>query len=235
MNLFYTVPELVNPPFIRLEGQEAIHAVKVLRYRTDDPIHITDGCGKLYEATVTDTGKKHLSAKIKREIEEVRQQPYISLLVGLIKKKDRLEFAVEKCVELGADRIQIFIGDHSEKQNVRTDRLMAAALSAMKQSLRTYLPAVDLFKSLEDAIRASGDGVLIMADEASKNPGVIQTNPDPASEHLVLIVGPEGGFSERERKTLMKEDAKPWSLGPKRLRTETAAIAIVNCFRAVKG
>ena len=226
MNLIYTEPDRIRRPQLRLEGSEAEHAIKVLRYRQGDEIHVTDGLGTHYTAQVSETGRGHLSAEIINEKKTTEKGPAITILIGLIKKRDRLEFAVEKCVELGASRIYLFRGDHSEQQNVRMDRIESTILSAMKQSLRFRLPDTGLFNNLPDALEAAGEGLLIMADETVDGTPDISHEVGDASD-LNLVVGPEGGFSQQERALLIRAGAGAYSLGANRLRTETAAAIMV--------
>lgn len=230
MNLFYSPAHLIQPPNIRIEGQEALHALKVLRYKKGDQIYVTDGRGSLYKAQILETGKNYLTAEILKQTSEDREKPFVTILIGIIKKRDRLEFAVEKCVELGAGRIILYKGDHSEKQNVRIDRIEAAVLSAMKQSLRYYLPETIIKNSLEEALHEAGTGKVFIADETANTS---EWNPTfPKTDQPVLVVGPEGGFSDKERALLKKSDPAYCSLGSKRLRTETAAIVMVHRFTA---
>ncbi|MDX1592526.1 MAG: RsmE family RNA methyltransferase [Balneolaceae bacterium] len=232
MNLFYAEPGQIRPPIIELIGSEADHALKVMRYRKGDEIHITDGKGAHYTAVVSDSSKGRLVAEISHTQHEDKENSELIILIGLIRKRDRMEFAVEKCVELGANQIYIFRGDHSEKQKVRTDRIEATILSAMKQSLRFVKPGFKLFDSLAEAIAdPSITGTLIVADETADQ----ENEADPLNVtnemNHILVVGPEGGFSEKERSLLKKAGAKTYSLGKKRLRTETAAAIMVDRFR----
>lgn len=231
MNLFYAQLADITVPIIKLKGQESKHAIKVLRYRIGDKILITDGAGNLYHCKINSIGQTDLTAEIETSEFEERSKPEVILLLGLIKKRDRLEFAVEKCVELGADKIVIFKGEHSEKQNVREDRIITTALSAMKQSLRTYLPVIEVAKNLKQAVTmVQNDGGIIFADETeNKTESVHNLN---LKDQCTLIVGPEGGFSASEREWLKNEGAVPYSLGKKRLRTETAAFAMVDRFKS---
>ncbi|MEX0823123.1 MAG: RsmE family RNA methyltransferase [Balneolaceae bacterium] len=228
MNLFFADPKDVHPSFIFLRGQEAVHAAKVLRYGTGDELFVTDGEGTQYRTVIREIEKNEIILDQVDKITEEREVPNIQLFLGVIKKRDRLEFAVEKAVELGVNEIVLFKGRHSVKENVRMDRIEAAILSAMKQSLRVYLPGVSMFSSLKDAIeKKAGDSELILADETSRQT-TIRVNP---FERYALIVGPEGGISASERATLEKLNAKVYSLGAKRLRAETAAITMVDRFR----
>ncbi len=228
MNLFYTQPNSVTSDTVRLTGQEAKHASKVLRIRIRDTVHITNGTGNLYTCSVSEITKSEVICKIQEKQFEERNKPFVTLIVGLVKKRDRLEFAVEKSVELGADEIVVFRGDHSEKGNVRLERLESTALSAMKQSLRVYLPKITFSENLTDALKStSRQSRLIYADETL---GEVPT-PIIDQDSYVLVVGPEGGFSEEERKVLNKEGGVPYSLGDKRLRTETAAVTVTDRYK----
>jgi 16S rRNA (uracil1498-N3)-methyltransferase len=230
MNLFYANPEDVSPSYICLRGQEAKHAGKVLRHRVGDSIYITDGNGIRYQCNITKLNNDSVDAKVIQSTFEVKTSPEVTLLLGLVKKRDRLEFAIEKCVELGADRIVLYPGDHSEKERVRLDRVEAAAKSAMKQSLRYYLPEVTLEKSLESALNSFTENrTLIAADETTSG----NEDVKPGEDGFLLIVGPEGGFSKAEREIMQKRGVVAYSLGSKRLRTETAAITMVDRFKNV--
>lgn len=228
MNLFYAPQTAFHLPDIILDDQEARHVTKVLRLREGDPVQITDGRGNLYQCEITAVSKRDVTATVKQTTSENPPDYERTLFLGIIRKRDRLEFAVEKCVELGINRIVLFRGDHSEKQNVRADRVEAAALSAMKQSLRTFLPDTVVTDSLKSAIAHYGKGAaLVMADETREKDGEAEIDAD---QNVVLIVGPEGGFSENERGLLKERGAVTYSMGPKRLRSETAAIAITDRF-----
>ncbi|WP_372903315.1 RsmE family RNA methyltransferase [Rhodohalobacter sp.] len=228
MNLFYTTPDLVTPKQLRLKDQEAKHATRVLRIRTGDQIFVTDGNGKLFNCSVSEIHKNDVACEILDVTFEEKKSPYIALVIGLIKKRDRLEFAVEKSVELGADEIVVFRGDHSEKGNVRLDRLEAKVLSAMKQSLRLFLPKLSFAENLSSAIDAREKSTsLIYADETLDD--VLSTKSD--QDRLMLVVGPEGGFSESERNLLKIGGGVSYSLGDKRLRTETAAVTITDRYK----
>lgn len=229
MNLFYAHSEDIVLPVIKLTGQESKHAIKVLRYRIGDEIMITDGKGHVYTCKVSSIGKEDLSAEVISKSFEDRPFPYLTLVLGLIKKRDRLEFAIEKSVELGVDQIIIFRGDHSEKQKIRLDRVESATLSAMKQSLRLYLPDIKVAESLKSAIEMiKNPGTIVLADETKED----DINPKLAQDRYTVVIGPEGGFSKSEKKWLHHLQAIPYTLGDKRLRTETAAMIMIDRFKS---
>lgn len=228
-NLFYTKPEMVQGKNIQLVGPEAHHAGKVLRNTSGDSISITNGTGTVFSCVIREITAGSLSAEIISQRTEERATPFLAVAIGNIKKRDRLEFAVEKVTELGAGEIFIFKGENSVKGGIREDRLSKTIESAMKQSLRAYLPVSGIYPSLEMLITEKlHDGfTIVVADEELKG-----DKPVPLDEEkYLLVVGPEGGFSEKERAVFDKMNVNRYSLGDKRLRTETAAIVITDQFR----
>ncbi len=228
MNLFYAPPEHVSGRRIELGASEARHASRALRYRKGDPIRVTDGKGSLYEGTVSEITPKRVILEWEEKSQESPPRPDCVLGMGVIKKRDRLEFAVEKAVELGVSGIALFRSRHTVKENVRLDRLESAVLSAMKQSLRCWLPEVELFDSPEAVIGRFGSRKILLAHRESE--GKIPARASVNGKYL-LLVGPEGGFSEEEVGRLGERGARAVSLGDHRLRTETAAVVLLDRVR----
>ncbi|MDX1640416.1 MAG: RsmE family RNA methyltransferase [Balneolaceae bacterium] len=227
MNLFFADPKDIQHKSLIIRGQEAEHIIKVLRHSVGDVIFVTDGKRKKYECIIRDFKKSMVFLDI-LDIEESMQSPAVILCMGVIKKRDRLEFAVEKAVELGVSKIILFKGEHSQKGNVREDRLESTAISAMKQSLRFHLPQIIIENSLEESVSNHSDNYhIIVADETKAEFDECTFNRD---KNYFLIVGPEGGFSKSEREFLKSIKAEYYSLGKKRLRTETAAVVMVDRF-----
>ncbi|WP_234572541.1 RsmE family RNA methyltransferase [Rhodohalobacter sp. 614A] len=227
MNLFFTDSKDIQPKSLIVRGQEADHITKVLRHSIGDTVFVTDGRGNCYKCQINDLKKSTVFLDINDTKKEPVKKPQVTLCLGVIKKRDRLEFAVEKAVELGVSKFILFKGEHSQKGNVREDRLESTAIAAMKQSLRFYLPEIIIEESLEDAVSThSGDCKIIVADET-----IDDSNQEfNESQEYFLIVGPEGGFSNSERDFLKTIKADYYSLGEKRLRAETAAIVMVDRF-----
>ena len=227
MNIFYAPPKRVFETHLELTGQEAKHATKVLRYREGDSIQVVDGKGRWFHCTIAQITGATVKAEVQKSKKVPEPRPELVLAMGIIKKRDRLEFAVEKSVELGVSEIVLFRSRHTVKENVRMDRLEMTALSAMKQSLRAYLPAISISDSLQEILEDHQRYQPLVAhekEEAGISADIKQ------QEKLLLVVGPEGGFSENEIALAVNQGAEIVSLGRNRLRTETAAIVFLSQF-----
>lgn len=228
MNIFYTPPEQIFQDRLQLRGQEAQHASKTLRYRQGDDITVVDGQGGWYEGTISRADGQRVDVQIKSKEQREPQSPYTAVGIGIIKKKDRLEFAVEKATELGAAEIAVFRGAQSVKQNVRVDRLESTVRSAMKQSLRAWLPEVNVFRSLQGLVECYSNTKIWLAHQSSSTS--LNIAEQPANSTHLLLTGPEGDFSDEELQLLRDQQATFISLGNHRLRTETAAVTFLNSF-----
>jgi len=228
MNQFYASQDQISDTRIELTGQEALHASKVLRKGKGEKILITDGRGKRFIGVIDSVTKSSISVEI-QEIEKYEKSvPPFILAFGLIKKRVRLEFALEKATELGVSEISLFRGDHSESFNVRMDRIEAAVMSAMKQSLRVFLPAIKMYSSLDELLDQYKDSAQIIHADQHGETNHCEIKSD--AEHVLAVVGPEGGLSERERGILNHSGAERLRLGDYRLRAETAALAMVSRY-----
>lgn len=227
MNIFYTPPGKVYENSLELTGQEARHASKVLRYGEGDQIMVVDGKGNRFTGIIARITGQTVAVDIKKREKENMPEPAIILGMGIIKKRDRFEFAVEKAVELGVQEIALFRGEHSVKENVRIDRLSSIVQAAMKQSLRASLPGINIFDSLEELISAFPGSEIIAAHKKGEPADTTEpVMPNTEKGGLILLVGPEGGFSDEEFRFLKDRGSKLVALGPARLRTETAAVVL---------
>lgn len=221
---FYAPPSNVGKTEVKITDQEAIHASKVLRKSEGEEIYVTDGAGHRYRGTIVTSGKHELSVKIDEVMQFQKPEIEIVLALGVIKKRDRLEFAVEKAAELGVSKIILFRADHSQSFNVRMDRIEASVLNAMKQSLRVFLPPVSMVDSLEEIIDEADDHIRqLYADPMGRTK---DWKAPRSCKRLVTFVGPEGGFSKREKGLLDDQAAVRLHLGDYRLRAETAAVVL---------
>jgi 16S rRNA (uracil1498-N3)-methyltransferase len=204
MNVFYAPPQQIGKQVIELSNQEAVHASKVLRYREADEITVVDGEGGWYEGIIKHITERSVQVTVHKHIIQKHAQPDITLGMGIIRKRNRLEFAVEKAVELGVKEVALFRSEHTVKQNVRLDRLRSTAVSAMKQSLRAWLPKVKIFKTLDRVIQHYNlDNIIVAYQSADKD------FVSSLKHSALLLVGPEGGFSDTEINYLRGRETLP--------------------------
>jgi 16S rRNA (uracil1498-N3)-methyltransferase len=232
MNIFYAQPDQINEEFIEITGSEAHHISRVLRYDINDELFVVDGIGHKYKGRITAISKKGVRVQIldKESLLDINGHSQRLILgLGIIKNRQRLEFAIEKAIELGVAEIVLFNSRHSEKSNIRKDRIEKIMISAMKQSMHTVLPVLRVENSLENVLEKNSDYKMLIAHE--KYDGITGISADVKKEkNILLLVGPEGGFSEEEVATVKEKGGELISLGPYRLRAETAALAFLALF-----
>lgn len=228
MNIFYAPPEQVTENAIELTGQEAVHASKALRYRQGDAITVVDGKGGWYEGKVGLITSDRVQVTVQKAKKDQPLQPSLILAMGIIKKRDRLEFAVEKAMELGVKEIALFRGEHSVKQNIRTDRLESIILSAMKQSLQSWLPKLSVYSSLQQTTEAYANYSILVAHQDGDHIRDMDLFGPEQSNGYLMVVGPEGGLSDEEIEHLKKRNSQFISLHSNRLRAETAAVSFLS-------
>ena len=230
MYLFYAPNIAVEPV---LPEEESGHCVQVLRRTTGDEIMVTDGIGQLYRCTITNPHRKHCELKIVSvETPAPLHEGFIRICVAPTKNIDRLEWCIEKCVEMGVDEIIPILCDHSERKTVNSERLNKILVSAAKQSLKARFPVLQPLTKMTD-LHLDGDKFIAHCIEGYKptdNKYALQQRVVRGNETTVLI-GAEGDFSPEEVKWALDNGYIPVSLGAARLRTETAAI--VACHTAV--
>ena len=236
MQLFYC-KDITQNAFCTLDAEESRHAVRVLRLREGDELNVTDGRGNLYRCQIVEANDKACVVEAS-ELLSAFHFPLstLHLAVAPTKNPSRMEWLVEKAVEIGVGEITLLNCDHSERSFLKTDRLEKLAVSAMKQSLHTLLPEIHPAVSLRDLLSTFrfplSTQKFIAHCEADKPRTPLATALKPGHDAVVLI-GPEGDFSEEEIALALECGFQPVSLGPSRLRTETAALYAVTAFNLI--
>jgi len=229
MNIFYAPPEQISDHRIELLEQEAHHASRVLRYNEGEAITVVDGRGNWYEGSILRINRNSVLIDIEDHKTKENQVKNLVLGLSIIKNRNRLEFAVEKAVELGASEIVLYQSINTEKSKVRTNRLESIVLSAMKQSLRAKLPAIKRLHSLEELMMEYPDFQYLIAHEKKEGESGVP-NEYKSRDDIMLLVGPEGGFTDNEIEMVKGRGGDVISLGSNRLRAETAAITFLSQF-----
>lgn len=232
MQLFYT-PD-INESTYCLDETESKHAVRVLRLTAGDVIHLIDGKGNFFEAQISDAHPKRCQVEIIKKISEYnKRKHYLHLAVAPTKNIDRFEWFLEKATEIGIDEITPVLCDHSERKVIKDERLQKVIISAMKQSLKAYLPKLNPLTPLKALLDTDFDGKKFIAHCYEQNKKELKNELSESGSNLILI-GPEGDFSEDEVAEAIHKQFIPVSLGESRLRTETAAVVACHTVNLLK-
>ncbi|MDR0937872.1 MAG: 16S rRNA (uracil(1498)-N(3))-methyltransferase [Mediterranea sp.] len=222
MHLFYTPDIALNP---ELPEEEASHCLRVLRLGMGDEITLTDGKDCFYRAVITVATGKRCQVAIRETIPQPPPRPcHLHIAMAPTKNMDRNEWMAEKVTEIGIDELTFLDCRFSERRTLKTERVEKILVAAMKQSLKARLPKLNGMVDLDRFIAESRDGQKFIAhchDDGGKLP--LKDALRPGEDALVLI-GPEGDFSEDEVRRATARGFVPISLGSSRLRTETAAL-----------
>lgn len=230
MLLFY-VPDIANRP--QLPEAEAQHCLKVLRMQIGDVVHVTDGKGNFYKAALLESHPKHCRLDV---LETIPQAPawkgQITMALAPTKSMERMEWFAEKATEMGIDVIAFLNCRFSERKEIKTERISKIVISAMKQSLKAWLPKLQEMTGFQKFIAQSFEGQKFIAHCHAGSKPLLSKTYRPGENALILI-GPEGDFSEEEVELAVKQGFIPVSLGESRLRTETAALAACRTIHVI--
>ena len=234
---FYVEDRLRTGLSLSLAEDAGHHAANVLRVRAGDPITLFDGSGGEYGARVTAIQKKHVSVEVLEHRPVERESPLHMVLVQGVSSGERMEFTIRKAVELGVAEIRPVLTASSvsrpkgERAASRQAHWQRIAISACEQCGRNTLPPVREIGPApggpfeEDALK------LLLSPLASRP----LSKALKRERRIVVAAGPEAGFDEREEAGFVKAGFVPVSLGPRVLRTETAALAALAALSALAG
>ncbi len=223
MQLFF-IPQ-IDQEYIDLPAEEARHAVQVLRKRVGDELDIVDGKGGWYKGLTTETSKRSCTVQLTQTRKETQRANYhLTMAVSPTKSNDRFEWFLEKATEIGVDTIIPLKCSRTERPRIRIDRYEKVLVSAMKQSLQAWLPELKEFTSFAEVVEQFHENqatYIGWCNEEVKSP-LIDNYQAPAN--VLILIGPEGDFTEEEVLLAQANGSQPITLGPTRLRTETAAL-----------
>jgi len=217
---------------VELDAGQANYLGSVMRLKLGDEALLFDGASGEWLARVADTGKKRMMLSIERRTGEQEAVPDCWLAFAPV-KRSQTDWLVEKATELGIARLLPVTTKRTIVERVKLERLAAIAIEAAEQCNRTTVPEIAEPQSLENFLKARDDGRrLYFADEAGGEPALDTFKPGPAA----LLIGPEGGFTDKERQAIRAEpNVVAVSLGPRILRAETAALAAITTYMALAG
>ncbi len=225
MTIFYSTE--IHNNYIYLRKDEHIHCTKVLRNQSGSEIKVTDGKGHLYACTIDAIHKTETSCKIDSIEEKPQSKSLSSIAISPLKNPARIEWFVEKAVEIGVSELIIFTAARTEKKYVNKERLEKIMVSAMKQSMNFNLPTLTFVNSFSDLIIKCQiyEGKYIAWCEGEAD---LLINTRDIQKNNIVIIGPEGDFINDEVTLAINEGFRVVSLGHARLRTETAGIVALT-------
>lgn len=230
MQLFYNSSIKKTQTSFVFDKEESKHITKVLRKKEGDILHVTNGLGYLFTTQIIIESDTKCAVNIVDFEKQEASNFHLHLAVAPTKMNERFEWFLEKATEIGIQEITPIICEHSERKIIKTDRLHKILESAMKQSLRYFMPKLNEPIAYKDFIKAKRSGQLFIAhcEDTDKKllKNELETNKD-----VTILIGPEGDFSVKEIQLAIENNFIPVSLGTTRLRTETAAI--VACHSVV--
>ena len=228
--IFYA-PDILST--LELPQEEAQHCIRVLRMNQGDEILIADGKGIFYDAIIANAHPKHCNVEIVGKTEAPNHWNFkLHIAFAPTKSIDRTEWFLEKATEIGIDHLTPLLTAHSERKQVKIDRLEKILVSAMKQSQKATLPQLDDLTNFLEFIKKPFEGQKYIAhcyNTEKKSLKEIYS----AKENVLILIGPEGDFSEEEVNLAIKNGYSPISLGESRLRTETAALVACHSIHAL--
>ena len=226
---FFYVPDAAN--CTELPEEEATHALRVLRLKAGDEMMLMDGKGNYYRAEVTLAHTHHCCYAIKDVLPQERQwKGSVHLAIAPTKMMDRIEWMVEKAVEIGVDELSFLDCQFSERRVVKLPRIEKIVISAVKQSRKAWMPQVNEIKSFDDFINTISSEHKYIAhcyDEIPRTYLFDELRLSSDTCDAVVMIGPEGDFSIDELRRAMGKGFKSVHLGTSRLRTETAGLSAV--------
>lgn len=234
MHIFYT-PD-IKEKIYTLNENESKHCIRVLRLRKGDQVTLVDGAGGYFIGTIIDPNLKKCTIEVTSSHHEYNKKNYhLHIAIAPTKNTDRFEWFLEKATEIGIDEITPILCEHSERKNIKHERLEKIIISAMKQSVRAYKPALNkltkfasfiesaAFQRINKKYIAHCENIHIDHIKEHYNKG----------EDCIILIGPEGDFSSSEIDQARKNRYQEVSLGPSRLRTETAGIVAAHAISMI--
>jgi 16S rRNA (uracil1498-N3)-methyltransferase len=234
---FYTRPDNIHQETLTIEGEEAKHILSVMRYRAGDTISVVDGKGVRYNVQIEKTSKASLQGKILSRIRKENEPACYITLAQAVCRQERMDLLIEKATEIGVSSIVPIQTERGlikisgvSKGESKTQRWRRIAVASMKQSLRTVLPEIEnitTFQNLLSRIKSYDLSLIASLEKGSKSIKDCYELKRKGRK-ILLLVGPEAGFTPEELSKAKLQGAIPITLGARRLRTETAGIVFLS-------
>lgn len=225
MQLFYS--DHIQQQHIFLDGEEAGHAIRVLRKKVGDEMAVTNGKGYLFDCRIADISRHEVKLDIVASGFQPPRKKQLHIAIAPTKNTDRFEWFLEKACEFGIEEVTPLLCNRSERKLIKHERLEKILIAGMKQSLHLHLPQLhemtDLKSFLVNCEKEQTDLFMAHCLETEK-----LHLSSSANKKITVLIGPEGDFTSEEITLAAQHQFKSLSLGKSRLRTETAGIAVAH-------
>jgi 16S rRNA (uracil1498-N3)-methyltransferase len=236
----YIPPERITGEQIPLQSREARYILTVLRLGSGDEVTVFDGAGNEYRTELTEAYEGGMYLAIQEKLSPERESPLRITLGQALLKGERMKFVIQKSTELGVNRIIPLVTARTipvvegERESLRIERWQRIAQEAAKQSGRTMVPQIEAIHELADFL-AQGTGVRLMLWEGEPTPLREVIRKIDAPSEIILLIGPEGGFSEQEVTAAQAQGFLVAGLGQRVLRAETATLSVLTIVQHLFG
>lgn len=221
MHRFYS--EEIQADYAFLDQKESRHLSKVLRLTNGDQVELIDGSGKLYQCVIIEAHGKKAQLKIESIIDSQAQTFNVEIAAAPTKNMNRWEWFLEKATEIGIDAIHPIFCENSERKTLKEERQLRILKSAIKQSQKLKLPQLSSVISFKEFVQKEFNGEKYIA-HCHELPKMKLAKIHTSGKKALILIGPEGDFSEKEIELARNNGFIPVSISQSRLRTETAAI-----------
>jgi 16S rRNA (uracil1498-N3)-methyltransferase len=232
MQVFFCPEIELSDTFITLNEEESRHCFRALRLTDGDEVLLTNGKGLKASGRLCGGNMNQAQIELTNTSIISPASPRLSMAVAPTKNHDRYEWFAEKATELGIQQIIPLICRHSERKSIQEQRLRRVMIAAIKQSQTYFLPEIILETKFENLVKQAFSGQKLIAwcggDAKVHLKDILEKGRDAR-----ILIGPEGDFDDNEMALAKTEGYLPISLGKKRLRTETAALAACHIFNLI--
>lgn len=233
MALPFFYKEDISTNLLTLDEDTSKHVTGVLRMKLGEQLLLTDGKGTKATAEITDDHRKRCTVSIIQTEKEGREKGGVTIAISLVKNTARFEWFLEKGTEMGVAEIIPLLCQRTEKEKFRHERLQHIITSAMLQSQQVWMPVLHDPTPFEKVISSAAQPHKFIAHCLPQQKTSLQQFQIKETESSIILIGPEGDFTEKEIEAALQKGFAPVALGSTRLRTETAGMvaAVLLCIR----
>jgi 16S rRNA (uracil1498-N3)-methyltransferase len=233
--LFYSDKIDEGSDSIVLDEDTSRHIVQVLRMKKKERLELTDGKGKVFTVAIADDHKKKVVINVQESTYKPQDGRSITIAISLLKNANRFEWFLEKATEIGISEIIPMICERTERQHFRVHRLQNILVSAMVQSRQCWMPQLREPISFREMVESAAHQQKFIAHCIEEEKRNLSDMVDSSLSAQIMLVGPEGDFTEQEVRMAINHQFVPVTLGENRLRAETAGVVAAALLKLSRG